>query len=190
MSTTPGWNAPSLSSCVPRSRRPARKSPPSSAASSGASAATGPRPASSCAAIGTMARPEVMYRCDAEGGVDYLFGLPMNAAAAGSRHRDDGRCLRRQRINCETTYAAGKWSGARRSVIARIEAITLGLDIRAVVTSLTGSDASLKASHARKRTPKRTPQHPSAGAAILPRPQFAKPTQTPPRKRKNWRITG
>jgi Transposase DDE domain group 1 len=42
------------------------------------------------------------------------------------------------RTHCETTYAAKSWAVARR-VIARIEATTLGLDIRTIVTSLKGS---------------------------------------------------
>lgn len=98
---------------------------------------------------GHYARPEVMAFCEAEDGVDYLFGLPMNAvlrrdpviaatadacavvrAAAG---------LPVHRSHCETRYAAASWKEHTRRVIARIEVTTLGLDIRAVVTSLAGS---------------------------------------------------
>ena len=40
----------------------------------------------------------------------------------------------------ETTYAARSWNKQRRAV-ARIEATTMGLDIRFVVTSLRGGSA-------------------------------------------------
>lgn len=96
---------------------------------------------------GHYARPELMAWCEANG-VDFLFGLPMNAvlrrdpviaamadACAVVRAEAD---LAVHRSHAETTYAAGSWARERR-VIARIEATTLGLDIRAVVTSLTGS---------------------------------------------------
>lgn len=48
------------------------------------------------------------------------------------------RALIAHRGHCETTYAAKSWKTARR-VIARIEATTLGMDIRTIVTSLKGS---------------------------------------------------
>jgi len=98
---------------------------------------------------GHYARPEVMALCEAEGAVDYLFGLPMNAALRRdpviAATADACAVLRAEkalpvhRTHCETAYAAGSWKGHSRRVIARIEATTLGLDIRAVVTSLTGS---------------------------------------------------
>ena len=98
---------------------------------------------------GHYARPEVMALCEAEGGVDYLFGLPMNAAlrrdpviaatADGCAVVRAEKDLPLHRTHCETRYAAASWNGRTRRVIARIEATTLGLDIRAVVTSLTGS---------------------------------------------------
>ena len=96
---------------------------------------------------GHYARPEVMAWCEAHG-VDYIFGLPGNSLL-----RDDpviaatadacavGRAERGvvvHRTHCETRYAAKSWTVARR-VIARIEASTLGMDIRTIVTSLKGS---------------------------------------------------
>ena len=96
---------------------------------------------------GHYARPEVMAWCEAHG-IDYIFGLPGNSAL-----RDDPviaatadacaviraeRELIAHRSHCETTYAAKSWKTARR-VIARIEATTLGMDIRTIVTSLKGS---------------------------------------------------
>ena len=100
---------------------------------------------------GHYARPEVMTFCEAEDAVDYLFGLPMNTAL----RRDPviaatadacavvraEKALSVHRTHCETRYAAASWKENARRVIARIEATTLGLDIRAVVTSLTGSTA-------------------------------------------------
>lgn len=98
---------------------------------------------------GHYARPEVMALCEAEDGVDYLFGLPMNAALRRdpviAATADECAVLRAEaglpvhRTHCETRYAAASWKEHARRVIARIEATSLGLDIRAVVTSLTGS---------------------------------------------------
>jgi hypothetical protein len=98
---------------------------------------------------GHCARPEVMAFCEAEDGVDYLFGLPMNAALRRdpviAATADACAVLRAEkalpvhRTHCETAYAAGSWKGHARRVVARIEATTLGLDIRSIVTSLTGS---------------------------------------------------
>lgn len=48
------------------------------------------------------------------------------------------RGLTVHRVHCETRYAAKSWKTTRR-VIARVEATTLGLDIRTIVTSLTGT---------------------------------------------------
>jgi hypothetical protein len=98
---------------------------------------------------GHYARPEAMAFCEAQAGVDYLFGLPVNAALrrdpviaatadACAVLRAEKRLLA-HRTHCETRYAAKSWGEAKRRVIARIEATTLGLDIRTVVTSLTGS---------------------------------------------------
>jgi len=98
---------------------------------------------------GHYARPEVMAFCEDEGGVDYLFGLPMNTALRRdpviTSTADACAVVRAEealsvhRTHCETRYAAESWKEKARRVIARIEATTLGLDIRAVVTSLTGS---------------------------------------------------
>lgn len=96
---------------------------------------------------GHYARPELMDWCDAAS-VDILFGMPMNAAlkrdpiiaaaadaCAVVRAR---KSLPVHRVHTETSYAAGSWARERR-VVARIEATTLGMDIRAIVTSLAGS---------------------------------------------------
>jgi hypothetical protein len=97
---------------------------------------------------GHYARPEVMAWCEAEG-IDYIFGLPGNAALksdpviaaaadACAVHRAQ-KTLPSHRAFCETTYAARSWGESERRVIARIEATILGLDVRTIVTSLTGS---------------------------------------------------
>lgn len=87
------------------------------------------------------ARPEAMDWCEANG-VDYVFGLAGNAALhARVRTTADDLCVRRaecgadkRRTWTETRYAAKSWTRARR-VVARLEASTLGLDIRYVVTT-------------------------------------------------------
>ena len=92
-------------------------------------------------------RPDVMAWCEGNG-VDYIFGLPGHAvldrlveAAA-----DDVRVRRAEgeapvvRRYAETSYGAKSWRCQRR-VAARIEASTLGLDIRYVVTNLTQGSA-------------------------------------------------
>jgi hypothetical protein len=96
---------------------------------------------------GHYARPEVMAWCEAHG-VDYIFGLPGNSAlkddAVIAATADACAVIRAERglvvhrAHCETTYAAKSWKVARR-VIARIEATTLGMDIRTIVTSIQGS---------------------------------------------------
>jgi hypothetical protein len=96
---------------------------------------------------GHYGRPDVMAWCETNG-VDYIFGLPGNAvldrlveAAA-----DDVRVRRAEgeapvvRRYAETSYGAKSWRCQRR-VAARIEASTLGLDIRYVVTNLTQGSA-------------------------------------------------
>ena len=94
-------------------------------------------------------RPEVMTWCE-DRGIDYIFGLAGNAVL----DRDpaivtvaDALCVKRAvhqmpvlRRYAETTYAAKSWQQERR-VAARIEASTLGLDIRFVVTNLQGRSA-------------------------------------------------
>ena len=92
-------------------------------------------------------RHEVMDWCDQQG-IDYLFGLAGNAvltravdeAADDIRTRralTDNPCLRGY---AETRYRAKSWKSERRAC-ARIEATTLGLDIRFVVTSLAKGSA-------------------------------------------------
>ena len=98
---------------------------------------------------GHYGRPEVMTFCEAAG-VDYVFGLPTNAAlradpvivatadACAVKRAQEGRVVLRN--YAETRYGAKSWKCQRR-VAARIEASTLGLDIRYVVTSLAKGSA-------------------------------------------------
>jgi hypothetical protein len=51
------------------------------------------------------------------------------------------RTLLAHRTHCETTYAAKSWGKTKRRVFARIEATTLGLDIRTIVTAIQGGHA-------------------------------------------------
>ncbi|MBB3957895.1 IS1380 family transposase, partial [Novosphingobium sediminicola] len=98
---------------------------------------------------GHYGRPEVMAFCEAHG-IDYVLGLPTNAAlradptivkvadaCAVKRAEEDRVVLRHY---AETRYGAKSWKCQRR-VVARIEASTLGMDIRYVVTSLAGGSA-------------------------------------------------
>jgi hypothetical protein len=96
---------------------------------------------------GHYGRPEPMAWCEAND-VDYVFGLPGNhtlhadpvIAAEGDACATD-RALRdlvELRRYAETRYAAKSWGTTKRRVVARIEASSLGLDIRFVVTSLKG----------------------------------------------------
>ncbi|ALC10647.1 MAG: IS1380 family transposase [Novosphingobium sp.] len=93
---------------------------------------------------GHYGRPEVMNFCEAQG-IDYVFGLPTNAvlradpqivkiadACAVKRAEEQHVVLRNY---AQTRYGAKSWKCQRR-VVARIEASTLGMDIRYVVTSL------------------------------------------------------
>jgi hypothetical protein len=92
-------------------------------------------------------RPEVMDWCD-DNGIDYIFGLSGNdvLTAAVEETADDVRTRRAlEQKPClrdydETRYQAKSWKRGRRAC-ARIEATTLGLDIRFVVTSLTTGSA-------------------------------------------------
>lgn len=94
---------------------------------------------------GHYGRPEIMAWCEANG-IDYVFGLPGNKALHADPvivSRGDGcatdRALRGLgvlRRYAETRYAAKSWGPAKRRVAARIEASSMGLDIRFVVTSL------------------------------------------------------
>jgi len=98
---------------------------------------------------GHYGRPEVMAFCEAAG-VDYVFGLPTNAAlradpvivaaadACAVKRAEEGRVILRH--YAETHYGAKSWKCQRR-VAARIEASMLGMDIRYVVTSLAGGSA-------------------------------------------------
>jgi len=99
---------------------------------------------------GHYSRPEVMTWCEAQENLDYIFGLPSNAVLRKDPTIDSARdaCAVRRakkqlpvlRSFCETRYAAASWEGVQRRVIARIEATgTYGMDIRTIVTSLTGS---------------------------------------------------
>jgi hypothetical protein len=92
-------------------------------------------------------RPEVMAWCEANG-VNYILGLAGNNAVR--RLFDvaaDDVCVRRAetqapalRRYAETRYGAKSW-GCTRRVAARIEASTMGLDIRTVVTNLQAGSA-------------------------------------------------
>lgn len=96
---------------------------------------------------GHYGRPEVMAFCEAEG-INFVFGLPTNATLRGlvEEAADDVRTRRAEegvpvlRRYAETSYGARSWS-AKRRVVARIEASTLGLDIRLVVTSFARGSA-------------------------------------------------
>jgi hypothetical protein len=86
--------------------------------------------------------PEAMVFCE-RNSVDYIFGLAGKAPLARKLDEvSDAVCVSRALDNeavvrgyAETTYRAGSWDRDRR-VIARIEAIAQGLDIRYVVTNL------------------------------------------------------
>jgi hypothetical protein len=98
---------------------------------------------------GHYGRPEVMEWCEA-GGVDYVLGLRTNAVLRADPNivKVADACAVKRAINqdpalrnyAETRYAAKSWKCQRR-VAARIEASTLGMDIRYVVTSLTKGSA-------------------------------------------------
>ena len=91
------------------------------------------------------ARPEAMEFCE-QNGLSYLFGLA-GSRPLTSKVQDTADAVRTHRALedrevvrgfAETTHRAKSWSCERR-VIARIEATRLGLDIRFVVTNLTGT---------------------------------------------------
>jgi Transposase DDE domain group 1 len=96
---------------------------------------------------GHYGRPEVMAFCEAEG-IDYVFGLSTNAILRDLTEAaaDDLRVRRAEanapvlRRYAEARYGAKSW-GKERRVVARIEASTLGLDIRFVVTSFARGSA-------------------------------------------------
>jgi len=92
-------------------------------------------------------RPEVMAWCEAND-VDYVLGLPGNAVLSRlvEAAADDVRVRRAAaeapvvRRYTETAYGAKSW-GCERRVAARTEASPQGLDIRYVVTNLSGGSA-------------------------------------------------
>jgi hypothetical protein len=96
---------------------------------------------------GHYGRPEVMGWCEAND-VTYILGLPGNTVLSRLVEvaADDVRVRRAEaaaeivRRYTETRYGAKSW-GCERRVAARIEASTQGLDIRYVVTNLSGGSA-------------------------------------------------
>jgi hypothetical protein len=89
-------------------------------------------------------RPEAMAWCEANG-VDYVFGLAGNAVlhALAGEVADDLKVRRAEqradKLRAFTTFTYGARSWTRqRTVIARLEATTLGFDARYIVTSLAG----------------------------------------------------
>jgi Transposase DDE domain group 1 len=91
------------------------------------------------------ARPEAMAFCE-QNGLSYIFGLA-GTRPLTAKVQDAADAVRTQRAVedrevvrgfAETTHRARSWSCERRAV-ARIEATRLGLDIRFVVTNLTGT---------------------------------------------------
>ena len=97
---------------------------------------------------GHYARPEVMAWCEAQAGVDYIFGLPANNALRRDlvlAQAQDACAVRRAkgalpvlRDFAETLYTAESWGGPKRRVIARFEARQAhGMNVRYIVTSLT-----------------------------------------------------
>lgn len=99
---------------------------------------------------GHYGRPEPMVWCEANG-IDYIFGLPGNRTLHADPVivREGDACatdralqgLVELRRYAETRYAAKTWGNTQRRVVARIEASSLGLDIRLVVTSLAEGSA-------------------------------------------------
>ncbi len=96
---------------------------------------------------GHYGRPEVMAWCEAQAGVDFIFGLPANSALRRdpvvTRAQDACAVQRAKegllvlRCFCETQYAAASWGETRRRVIARFEARQAhGMAVRYIVTSL------------------------------------------------------
>ena len=102
---------------------------------------------------GHYGRPEVMAWCETNA-VDYIFGLPGNAVLSRLLEpaADDVRTRRAEapgqggglavtvRGYAEIRYGAKSWNCERR-VAARIEASSMGLDIRCVVTNLRAGSA-------------------------------------------------
>ena len=93
---------------------------------------------------GHYARPEAMDWCE-DNGVSYLFGLP-GTRPLTEKVQETADAVRTQRAVddadvvrgfAETRHKAKTWRRERRAV-ARVEATRLGLDIRFVVTNITG----------------------------------------------------
>ncbi|MEK4031776.1 IS1380 family transposase [Methylocystis sp. IM3] len=91
---------------------------------------------------GHYARPVAMAWCE-DNGVDYVFGLP-GSNPLSKKIDEAADAVRTERAisdkpvvrdYAETRHKAKSWNRERRAV-ARIEATTLGLDIRFVVTNL------------------------------------------------------
>jgi hypothetical protein len=92
---------------------------------------------------GHYGRPEVMDWCETNG-VDYVLGLPTNAVLRADPQiaKAADACATKRAIKqfpvlrhyAETWYGAKSWKCCRR-VASRIEASTLGMDIRYVATS-------------------------------------------------------
>jgi len=90
---------------------------------------------------GHYARPEAMAWCE-NNGVDYIFGLPgskplsKKVDEAADSVRTERALFNKDVVRgyAETRHKAKSWDRERRAV-ARIEATTLGLDIRFVVTN-------------------------------------------------------
>ena len=91
---------------------------------------------------GHYARPEAMQWCE-DNGVDYVFGLPgsklllKKVDEAADAVRTERARLGKDVVRdyAQTRHRAKSWNRERRAV-ARIEATTLGLDVRFVVTNL------------------------------------------------------
>jgi hypothetical protein len=99
---------------------------------------------------GHYGRPEAMAWCEETPGIDYVFGLPGNSVLDTMiRPLADALCVERAtgaapmlRRCAELRYGAKSWKQQRR-IVARLEASKLGLDIRYIVTSLTGTPEHL-----------------------------------------------
>jgi hypothetical protein len=96
---------------------------------------------------GHYARPEAMAWCE-DHGLDYVFGLP-GSKPLSKKLDEEADAVRTERAvsnkpavrgYTETRHTAKSWDRERRAV-ARIEATTLGLDIRFVVTNVTHGSA-------------------------------------------------
>jgi Transposase DDE domain group 1 len=95
-------------------------------------------------------RHEAMAWCEETAGVDYIFGLGGNPVLDDMvRPTADALCVERaisgaEKLRCwrALRYGAKSWR-RERSIVARIEATTLGLDVRYIVTSLRGTPRCL-----------------------------------------------